>query len=81
MVGMGSSTGVSDTNPNCERVFQNKSNHTKYKKLALASQMSNYVPNVMGLFYFTLMQNQRFHYCTETIYAKAMNKWCGTCRT
>ena len=25
-----------------------------------------YVPNVMGLFYFTLMQNQRFYYHTET---------------
>ena len=24
-----------------------------------------YVPNMMGLFYFILMQNQRFHYCTE----------------
>ena len=46
-------------------VFHNKINHTKYKKPALASEMSNYVPNVMGLFYFTLMQNERFHCRTE----------------
>ena len=23
------------------------------------------IPNVMGLFYFIPMQDQRFHYCTE----------------
>lgn len=39
---------------------------SKVRKPPPASQMSSYVPNVMGLFYFTLMQNQRFHYSTET---------------
>ena len=32
------------------------------------------VPNVMGLFYFILMENQRFHYSTETNILKAQEK-------
>lgn len=36
--------------------------------------MGDYVPNVMGLFYFTLMQNQRFHYSTETNILKGHEK-------
>lgn len=44
-----------------------KANHAKYKKTTTSKSDEQLCSNVMGLFYFTLLQNQRFHYSTETI--------------
>lgn len=66
-----------NTNPTHHRwedFFKTKPITPNTRKPPWASHMSDYVPNVMGLFYFTLMQNQRFHYSTETNILKGHEK-------